>query len=346
MTYFPQLDGIRAVAALAVVMGHVSASIISVRHGIFFNTIVRFCAPIFIMLSGFGHASAYMSGKRGVKLFKKRFFRIFPAYLAWSIAYIALDFAFGAPHENILKDILCGTSYVHLYYVFVLLQFLVLCDPICGAVEKWPRLSLFVSVILSLTVQMITCLDLVGRIKLPNMPVTLVCLFPTWLVFYVYGVYMRYHRNPEDKGEFFPAGVLWAGAFSIMILTANKFPGLLRPDSTLYTIATWEFLWCIFSRLKTPKPFKEVSNLSFGVYLSHPLILRLWYEWASRQNPVIYLNLFNHYMLVMAGGLLVTFILGCIPHGALFGGALPSALAKKLRQNKTAAAVKKPNWTS
>lgn len=49
-----QMDGLRAVAALAVVMIHVSAGRMN-SVGVSCNQTARFAVPLFIMLSGYGH---------------------------------------------------------------------------------------------------------------------------------------------------------------------------------------------------------------------------------------------------------------------------------------------------
>lgn len=49
-----QMDGLRAVAALAVVMIHVSAGRMN-PVGVSCNQTARFAVPLFIMLSGYGH---------------------------------------------------------------------------------------------------------------------------------------------------------------------------------------------------------------------------------------------------------------------------------------------------
>ena len=51
---FRQMDGLRAAAALAVVMIHVSAGRMN-PVGVSCNQTARFAVPLFIMLSGYGH---------------------------------------------------------------------------------------------------------------------------------------------------------------------------------------------------------------------------------------------------------------------------------------------------
>ena len=94
----------------------------------------------------------------------------------------------------------------------------------------------------------------------------------------------------------------------------------LRPDATVYTLLTWAVLWALFSRLpEIPKPLQFIARHSFGLYLAHPLVLRLWNEWTTRQPQVTYLRLWQ--MFALAGGLAIAVILSYLPFGEYLGGA-------------------------
>lgn len=59
---FRQMDGLRAAAALAVVMIHVSAGQTTDAE-LVWNQLSRFAVPMFLVLTGFGHAGALAEGK-------------------------------------------------------------------------------------------------------------------------------------------------------------------------------------------------------------------------------------------------------------------------------------------
>ena len=56
------MDGLRAAAALAVVMIHVSAGQTTDAE-LVWNQLSRFAVPMFLVLTGFGHAGALAEGK-------------------------------------------------------------------------------------------------------------------------------------------------------------------------------------------------------------------------------------------------------------------------------------------
>ena len=141
-----QMDGLRAVAALAVVMIHVSAGRMN-PVGVSCNQTARFAVPLFIMLSGYGHMYSWLqhSGQSAVQTAKRRLKRVLPAYLVWSVLYLAVDAVFGKPHAHPIKNILTGGSYVHLYYIFILVQLILLSELFCRAVERHPAVTLLLS---------------------------------------------------------------------------------------------------------------------------------------------------------------------------------------------------------
>lgn len=100
---FRQMDGLRAAAALAVVMIHVSAGGATGTLSMLCNQLSRFAVPMFLVLTGFGHAGALAEGKfepQGWTAVRRRLSRVLPPYFLWSAAYLVLEALCGTPHKH------------------------------------------------------------------------------------------------------------------------------------------------------------------------------------------------------------------------------------------------------
>ena len=321
---YPEMDGLRAVAALAVVMIHASSCCTGVASTVG-NQLARFAVPMFLMLSGFGHGAQEVASGRWWANCRRRLVRVLPAYFLWSALYLAVDAVCGKPHTHPVRDLLIGGAYTHLYYVFVLLQFVLLSVWLTEAVRRKPSLTLAAAAAVSLLAQVLLCAHTMGKIVLPVTAVPYVRWFLPWTIFYVAGVWMRQHSAWQRLSPLVTAP-LWAASAALVLLTAKGIPALrsssLRPDLLLYVFTTWLLLWGLCSRLPVLlRPIRFVSRHSFGLYLAHPLVMRVWNEWTVRQTPVIYLKLWQWWGMALAGGLVIAYVLSLLPFGTWLGGA-------------------------
>lgn len=326
--WYPQMDGLRAAAAAAVVMIHVSAG----RAGDIApvcNVLSRFAVPLFIMLSAFGHGGEDQDVSAPLGLFGRRMKRILPPFVLWSALYLIVEAIFGKPHARPLWDLVSGGAYIHLYFIIVLIQLEILYVPLYRAVRRAPNLTLAASAVITLAMQVLICGDWLALWSLPALPIPYTRTFVPYLLFYVAGLWLRRRDRMPEKAGWLPlagAAALWALSAWASVAVARRFPGInglsLRPDLTIYVFTTGLLLWLLCSLIGgVPRPVRALSRLSFALYLSHPLIMRLWNEWTIRQDPVIYLRLWQSYLMTFIGGLLIAFLLSRLPHGELLGGA-------------------------
>ena len=320
------MDGLRAAAALAVVMIHASAGQTS-DAALVWNQLSRFAVPLFLVLTGFGHAGALAEGKferQGLKAVRRRLSRVLIPYFIWSAAYLALDFVLGTPHEHPLRDLLTGGAYVHLYYIFVLVQFILLSDLFCAAMHRHPACTMVLSAAVTFAMQGLIACAVNGYLTFYS-PLPPARYFLSWVIFYTGGIWLRLH----DGWQRCPLCVsvpVWLLSALGVLLTNHMFPSLsassLRPDLLVYVFATWLMLWTLCSRCRTlPAPVRFIARHSFGLYLAHPMVLRLWNVWTTHHDPVIYLRLPQMYLLGFGGGLAAAVLLSFLPFGTLLGGA-------------------------
>lgn len=85
----------KAFATIAVIMLHVDSTVSLIYPGIpksyfftsvFFDSLMRWCVPVFIMLSG-SFALEHYDG-RIANFFRKMFFRLILPFLFWSVLYL------------------------------------------------------------------------------------------------------------------------------------------------------------------------------------------------------------------------------------------------------------------
>lgn len=261
-----QMDGLRAVAALAVVMIHVSAGRMN-PVGVSCNQTARFAVPLFIMLSGYGHMHSWLqhSGQSAVQTAKRRLKRVLPAYLVWSVLYLAVDAVFGKPHAHPIKNILTGGSYVHLYYIFILVQLILLSELFCRAVERHPAVTLLLSAGLTFGMEIVLYLLTVGQLQW-QFPVAPIGLFVCWPLFYNIGAWLA-KSGLSDRLRLRVCLPLWALSAVLVLLaeehSAAAYKMGLRPDTTVYTLLTWAVLWSLFSRLPEDSEAAAVYRAAF-----------------------------------------------------------------------------------
>lgn len=325
---YPELDGIRAIAALGVVMIHVTAG----TTGTIFvacNQLARYAVPTFFLLSGFG-ASGKTEG--GVV---PRLKWLLPPYLFWSALYLFIDIFFGRPHARPVWDFFTGGAYMHLYFFLPLFQFELLRPWLARQVKKRPAITLGVSALVTMAMNGAVCLHLLGKIVLPTIIIPYARWFISYLLIYVVGLWIgERYAQIRRRTPLRMAGTLliWGVSAALVLLVAKRFPQLrassLRLELMLYVLTTAAMLLYWLPRERPAwlvRGLTAVSALSFGLYLAHPLVMRLLYEWAIRQTPVVYLLPKQLYVLTAAGGLLIAVILQCLPIGKYLIGSKKGA---------------------
>lgn len=123
--YSVGLNLARVVACLMVIFLHVSAAGIGVFdegwiYSNIYDSFVRSCVPIFLMISG-----ALMLGKNqdALDFYKRRFLRIFPPLVFWSVFYVVWKASMGVGYGGILASVVAivkGPVYYHLWYLYAL----------------------------------------------------------------------------------------------------------------------------------------------------------------------------------------------------------------------------------
>lgn len=300
------LDNVRVISTIAVIILHVSAPILYKygeiseeiwNIGNFYDGMVRFCVPVFFMLSG---ALLLSKDYELIYFLKKRFWRIIPPLIFWSLIYIFYDYVFvGEKSLTLIKfikmvitNIFYGSKF-HLWFVYTLLG-LYLFIPI---LRKWIKNSSNKEILYFLIIWFITIIYSLPYSKtyLPNIPLT---NFSGYIGYLVLGYYLS---NLTIKNKYMPILFIIIGTgitiYGTYYLThknnefSGYFYGYLTPNVLLSSIGVFLILKSFIIKNKRIKNLIAfLSNKSFGIYLVHILILtllnKIGINWKFA-NPII-----------------------------------------------------------
>ncbi|WP_158839960.1 acyltransferase [Polaribacter sp. L3A8] len=300
------LDSLRVISTFAVILLHVSGLILYEygrvteeiwNIGNFYDGMVRFCVPVFFMLSG---ALLLSKDYELSYFFKKRFWRIIPPLIFWSLIYIFYDYVLVGEKsfspisfiKMVIRNIFYG-SQGHLWFVYTLLG-LYLFIPI---LRKWIKNSSKNEILYFLIIWFATIIYSIPYLKtyLPNIPLT---NFSGYIGYLVLGYFLS---NLTIKNKYIPVLFIIIGTtitiWGTHYLTHknNKFSEYLyeylTPNVLISSIGVFLFFKNLIIKNKIIKNLiLFLSNQSFGIYLVHILILillnKIGINWKF-SNPLI-----------------------------------------------------------
>lgn len=320
----PWANDLRACATIAVIMLHV-ASTISLEYpaipksyfftSVFFDASMRWCVPIFIMLSG-SFALEHYDGRIG-KFFQKMFFRIVLPFLFWSVVYLFF-FSWNQmmnPHITraqlfsfILTQLLSGTA-SHLWYVYIIIS-LYLTFPF---LSKWVKVAPEKEYIYFLSLW--TILMLLNP-YLENYDTSFdFSYFSGYLGYLILGNYLfKTSRkiNPLLLTGIFAGAFLYTALRTYLISVVSKQSNELFLDNLSLNVYAMSFCVYLFFKNKSyivhpwwRKMIDTICVHSYGIYLSHLLILNV-FLWCGLSFSFI------HPLVSIPLITLVSLIISCI----------------------------------
>lgn len=290
-----KIQMMRGIAIVAVILTH---CIPFTPQEMYIGPFVHFCVPTFLFLSGL-LTSPFRTDIGG--LYKKRLSRVLFPYILWSVIYTACENSW----STFLFDLLTGQCCSIYYYILVYIQ-LVLLTPL---IAKIVRSRFFWLLYLISPVTILLTYGMAWNDHYPPYPFNL-NLFFVWITIYSFGmrIRMKSETNTLPKsgkrtrilllfaGLFLTAVAIWldyreslfwqAAGNGLLAGTQAK----LSAFAASMLIANLFYLW--FSSEKEKKGIrravayipgsvlKELGDTSFGIYLSHQLLLH-WFSYCS-----------------------------------------------------------------
>ncbi|GAA3740100.1 acyltransferase [Salinactinospora qingdaonensis] len=296
------LDLTRIAAMFAVVVVHVFAPVVTTRYAEFgdptwwlansVDSAVRWCVPIFVMISGALLLTPRIEGLRS--FYARRFSRIGVPLAVWTLVYLAWErLRSGISVSDAVGAVMSGNPSLHLYFLFVLAG-LYLLTPFLRVLTRYcPRRMLWsfavLMVALGVVNQAIAAFDNAGE---PNA----VTRFLPYVGYYVMGYLLREvpltRRHTWLAGGVFVASVAATavGAWALGKISggwgteSNYLYDYLSPTVVVMSVAAFLLFRAVgtgWPLLTAPdretesarRRLKTLADLSFGVFLVHVLVL-------------------------------------------------------------------------
>ena len=300
------LDVLRVAAACAVVLMHtVTGSVDIMNTGqysqgrllLIVMDLVTWCVPVFLMISGY----LFLNPRKEIsfqKMLRKYCLRIVLALLIFGIPFSCLELILAERRLRIgmlwdgLVMVCAMRSWSHLWYLYLILLLYLLTPSVKWLLKKIPEWAV-VSVAVILVVGS-SILPFVNKWMGTDMPVLSEQLI--YVFYYLYGYFL--HKNHTKEGE---GKNLWTmcaiSAFLVAGMVCYRFLGKDTiqmaynfPPTVLLSVCQMHIGQCLWRRGQGKHNKKKnyhkaygkgimvLADLSFGIYLIHPVFLNLSYK--------------------------------------------------------------------
>lgn len=326
------LDMLKIIACFAVIMIHVTAAnwyteeisaywIVNNTY----NALSKWSVPLFVMVSGALFLSRDISLK---KLFTRYIFKMLIILLVWGMIYWCFSAKSISPDILIdsLKKILSGKVYSHLWYLFMLIGLYLITPVIRGFVRNSDRTVVFYSIALLFAIQVVLPY-LTAEVSSLDSLVKAFRISPLseYLLYYLAGYYISNFEIKKWKRL-----ALYFVAFSAMIIiviisdavsfrqgSPYTIYGYFSVGTSLTAIALFLLLKKFekfLGRTKVRKVITFISPLTFGIYLLHFMIIKIFGQFGINSNminPVVGAPVIA--ILVFAASGIIVYVLTKIP---------------------------------
>ncbi|MEM6252516.1 MAG: acyltransferase family protein [Cyanobacteria bacterium P01_D01_bin.156] len=289
------LNNARIVAILAVVHLHVTAVVLSGNYvgseywwvGNISSTVVRWCVPVFVMISGALLLDPQKQESSSI-FYKKRLSKILIPIGFWSVFFLFWTFLHGfidgilPSNLQLLKRLLKGLPYEHLWFLYMIL----------GMYLFVPFFRKIISISSDREIVFFTVTTfLIAGINFFHTSVSNVVrpdLFINWFLLYIPFFFSGYLIQKDNRK--FPTSVLWSiflfsaaatavGYYYVALdsefLSDSYFHGYLSITVIPMSISVMYLLkeWNIPALNETAT--KKIALLTFGIYLVHPIVIEV-----------------------------------------------------------------------
>jgi len=290
------IDYLRVFATFAVIMLHVSATNwystdvneLTWQTFNFYDSIVRWAVPVFVMISGALFLNREISIK---KIYSKNIFRLLCAFAAWSTVYALIE---GGDERRIIESAIRG--HYHMWFILMMIG-LYICIPVLKSIVEKKEVAqyyLAVSFVFAFAIPEIVIISedfgselLVKAIGVINSDVTTMSmsLVLGYSSYFVLG-YCLNQREFHKKERYF---VYFLGLVGFMITIAvdaivaiktqnacDRYYGDFTVNVLFESIAVFVAFKCsLFTNKRLNNIAQTLAKYSFGAYLAHPAVIEV-----------------------------------------------------------------------
>lgn len=259
-------DTLRGLACLLVVFYHVvgdPTSGLKLEDGFLrwlVDSLDYFRMPIFMAMAGFFYATASVDKSNVVNFLKTNFSKlVIPVVFITCIYWWGRRIAYGLD-EQLLP--LLSTGYLHLWFIYALLNTLI----IAAAIDCIAKKNTWIWIGLAFTSPIIA-------LKTPHIEFVSISLTLQYLCFFSFGVLVNRHKEILESKSL----IIVALAIAISSITLHQ----LKISGSEHPLLDWPYLWFIgggsclvvmmslFPRISI---LESVGIFSYSIYLWHPLV--------------------------------------------------------------------------
>ncbi|PXY45358.1 acyltransferase [Flavobacterium hydrophilum] len=338
------VKNLRVLATISVIVLHTASEILyqygTIASSVWwignvYDSAVRFCVPIFLMLTG----TLFLNKEYELYDFlKNRFSRIILPFLFWSIIY-----AFFILRNKILENpelsffeicrltffLFKDGTYYHLWYVYMIIG-IYLFVPI---LNKWIQNATEKEILYFILIWIVTLFFNQPIVSKARINIDLI-YFSGYIGYLVIGYYLsiKSFRYNVKKVRFISIVLIFTGTtiaiFGTYFLTkrANHFIDYFYGNFALSTIISSVGIFLLFKNLKISNPLliriiDFINKYSYGIYLAHILVLKLLEFLGitySFINPVLAIPMITILCLCISS--FIIFSINKLPYGRHISG--------------------------
>lgn len=298
-----EMDIMRGFSIISVIVIHITSVAIDSAQNNFtgavlllLNQVSRFAVPVFLMLSGWGLTISKKYEMRYFDFLKSQLSKIILYYLFWNIIYYFMVSDL-YNFSEMIKGVAFGTTYYHLYYVPLLIFFYIIYPMIYKISQS--NLILFIVLIVTIFSQLA---DFITGKEVFNSGSNIF----NWLFFFVFGIWFAADSHDKIiklKNHVFLLLIIFLSSITIVFVesysTLDELGKALsttsmRPSVILLSVTFFALVISVnWSNCSLKKMIVKIANVSYGIYLSHALILVIfnivWNKLGFSSGSIIFM---------------------------------------------------------